>query len=52
MFTKRELLRFAALTAAAIATAKAVPALAQMSVTPAEARAMAKEDLTLCKRRT
>jgi hypothetical protein len=43
MFTKREFLRSTALTAAAIAAAKSVPAWAQASVTPAEARAIAKE---------
>jgi hypothetical protein len=45
MLTKRELLRSAALTAAAIATTRAIPALAQTQtgVTPAEARAIAKE---------
>ena len=43
MLTKRELLRSAALTAAAIATTKSVPAFAQTGVTPAEARALAKE---------
>jgi hypothetical protein len=43
MLTKRELIRSAALTAAAIATTKSVPVLAQSSVTPTEARAIAKE---------
>ena len=43
MLTKREFLRSAALTAAAIATTKSVPAFAQTGVTPAEARAIAKE---------
>jgi hypothetical protein len=43
MLTKRELLRSATLTAAAIATTKSVPVLAQASVIPAEARAIAKE---------
>jgi hypothetical protein len=43
MLTKRELLRSATLTAVAVATTKSVPVLAQASVTPAEARAIAKE---------
>ena len=50
MFTKRDILRSAALTAAAIATTKSAPVLAQtsaapaaISVSPAEARAIAKE---------
>jgi hypothetical protein len=43
MLTKRDLLRSAALAAITATTAKAVPAHAQSSVTPAEARAIAKE---------
>lgn len=43
MLTKREFLRSTALTAAAIAAARSVPALAQTGVSPADARALAKE---------
>jgi hypothetical protein len=43
MFTRRQFLRSTALTAGAIATTKSAPVLAQTSVTPAEARAIAKE---------
>jgi hypothetical protein len=43
MLTKRDLLRSAALAAITATTAKSVPTFAQTSVTPAEARAIAKE---------
>jgi hypothetical protein len=43
MLTKRDLLRSAAFAAVAVSTAKSMQAHAQTSVTPAEARAIAKE---------
>jgi hypothetical protein len=43
MLTKRDLLRSAALAAITATTAKSIPASAQTSVTPTEARAIAKE---------
>jgi hypothetical protein len=43
MLTKRELLRSAALAAVTATAAKSIPALAQIGVSPAEARAIAKE---------